>query len=129
MSKTKPRLIRIISLRDILLIFLALTVKRFLDFLWEKTKPKLRFEGRTHIKEILFVMFGQIFIDLLYITLPYPNEANYRKHLRDVLEVHLMWHKLFGGKPCMFCEKRLVKDRRHLEKYVPDSKFYPPFNF
>lgn len=46
--------------RYVLLIVLAWTVKKFLDFLWEKAKPELKFEGRLNFAEILAVVTHEL---------------------------------------------------------------------
>lgn len=55
MSKMKLALLRMVSFWDIIIGgIISWVIKKFLDFIWIKSKPRLRFEGGTHIDYFSF---------------------------------------------------------------------------
>ena len=133
MSKIKSRLIRMVSLWDILIgSIISWFVKKLFDFFWEKGKTQLRFKGKTHIRHRIFVMFGLDFLKVMFHFLLYiPKEeytSEYRELLTRFLRLHRRYHQLAGNELCCIC-CNIFTFRSHLEKYVPNSKLYPPFNF
>jgi hypothetical protein len=133
MSKAKSRPIRAISWHDEVLRFIMQWIaKRILDFLWERTKEKLKFEGQIRFRHRIFVMFGVDFLMIMFNLLIYvPEEkhaSDYQDLLRRFLRLHSRYHQLAGNEACCIClNVNLVKS--HFQKYVPDPKLYPPFNF
>ena len=134
MLKTKPRLIRMVSLSDILIGgILSWFIRKIFDFLWEKAKPRLELEGKTHIGRYLFVMFGAYLFNFMFgymFYIPKDEEVviEYQILVRRVLKLHRRYHQFVGNKPCSTC-LLIVACKQHLDKYVSDPNQYPPFNF
>lgn len=129
----KSKTIRMASWQDIVIsIILTWIGKRILDFLWEKTVGKLKFEGQTRIRNRIFVMFGvDILMFLFNWHLYTPREedvSEYRDLLRRFLRIHQRYHQLAGNQLCCVC-LNVGLFQFHFRNYVSEPNLYPPFNF
>lgn len=135
MSRDRLRPTRTISWQDEAIMILVRWIgNRLFDFFWGKIKTRLKFEGKTHFRHRIFVMFGN---DLLMFILGWilyvPTEENttsYREELSRFLKLHRRYHQLGGNRnrPCCVC-LNINFFKPHFERYVSEPKLYPPFNF
>lgn len=132
MSEEKSKLIRMVSFEDLFLILLSWVAKKFLDFLWAKGKARIRFEGKTHFGRYLFVMFGENVLMFMFGWLldssKSTDSSESRELFRRFLRLHKRYHQFKGDRLCCVCYN-VIFFRSFLEKYVSDSRLYPPFKF
>lgn len=135
MSKVKSRPTRTFSWQDeAIKILMQFIGNRILEFLWEKIKARLKFEGKNSFRHRMFVMFGNnLLMFLLGWILYVPTEENtaeYREQLSRFLKFHRRYHQLGGNrdKLCCIC-LNIDFFKPFFERYVSEPKLYPPFNF
>ena len=140
MSKIKVRLIRMVSLWDILIgSIISWVVKKLLDFLWGKGKIRLRFKGKTHFRIWSWLIIGPMY---MRVYLPYIigyNEAEseiitkttiFTRMVKTTLGVHRLMHKYGAIKTesCQYCQV-IAENKTFLQRFISSPKLYPPFNF
>jgi hypothetical protein len=132
-SEMKSKTVRIASWQDIFITILAGWIgKRILDFMWEKSKAKLKFEGKTRIRNRIFVMFGVDILMIMFDWLLYiprkEDVSEYRDSLKRFLRLHERYHRLAGNQLCCVC-LNVGLFQLHFKNYVSEPNLYPPFNF
>jgi hypothetical protein len=131
MSKAKSKPTRtILWEEEILKYFVLLLVGKLLNFLWKRAKAKVRFEGQVHFTRRVFVMFGVPYLSFMFgslMRISEPKDAQeYSDLLKRFLRLHVRYHQLTGRRTCNVCFL-VAHYRGHFQKYVLESKLYPPF--
>jgi hypothetical protein len=129
----KSKRIRMASWQDeAIQILIQWIGRKILDFLWEKSKAKLKLEGRTRIRHRILVMFGVDILMIMFNLLLYiPRKegvSEYQDLLRTFLRLHVRYHQLVGNQLCCVCVN-IGLFKPYFKHYVSERKLYPPFNF
>lgn len=92
----------------------------------------MKFEGKTRIRNRIFVMFG---VDILMIMLNWflyiprkEDVSEYRDLMRRFLRLHQRYHRLAGNQLCCVC-LNVFLFQLHFKNYVSEPNLYPPFDF
>lgn len=129
MSKVKLTLLRIVSLWDIIIGgIISWVIKQFLDFVWIKSKPRLRFEGKTHMGGYFDLIFGEDFLIGMFVMILSHSQnkgvTEYQEAVREFLEVHRKYHASVGTELCSVC-MCIIAFKKHLERYIHYPELYP----
>jgi len=141
MLKIKSTFTRMLSLWDILLTWI---ITKMLDYLIERTRGKVKFEGEVHFFNYLLLKLGQIVeFYSLFVALPYvisfnrPEEVEsmrssqfFTTALTGYLLNHRRLHRygVLKTKSCKSCGI-IAENKDLLQTFVSSPKLYPPFNF
>ena len=123
--KEEPKPIRMVSYEDFLLIVLSWIVHKLFNFIWERGKTRLKFEGKTHFTRYLFVMFGDWLLGLMFgWLLGTPEDtktSEFQESVERFVKVHRRYHQFVGSKPCSACYY-IYWNRMLFERFVSDPK-------
>jgi hypothetical protein len=117
-------------------IFLSWLGKRVLDYLWEKGKTKIRFEGESHVRFYFGLLYTQLVLGSVLEVLAINTELGLPSFslkndttlilLEKALSAHKQYHNVLGIKPCANC-KAIINIKKSLQEHISDPELYPPF--
>jgi hypothetical protein len=138
MAEDKSKLVRMISFGDIIITaFITWIVEKFLDFVWQRGKARIRLDGEisddefervsNRVYAILFLPLVEAMVAQTIAQAPKRKSVSYSSLIRRVLFLHKTYHKYIGNRPCRACS-RINLYKKNLKKHVPEPDLYPPFH-